>query len=751
MNTNPSRIYKFGLFYLDSDRRALFRKGRPVALPPKALDLLTILVENGGRVVAKEELLEKVWPDTFVEEGNLAVNIFLLRRALAEGRKGQQYIETVPKRGYRFAARVKSESGAELDTGKSLLPTPVSQEGNGAEEERIRPEAGTLSEETESANRLDQSRSAFFSRLRIAVPTFAYLARIRAGTWVIGILAVGLALGVWGVRRLIHNESSHAKAKPAGIPALSNGIYVAVLPFQVLGDRLSLDHIAKGLPESLSARLFRIKSVHVASSAQTDALKQDGRLDQLAAELGANLIVRGTVQGAPERMRISVDLEDVADDRRMWSAEFSGEEHDILKLEDQIYSGLAAALDIGSFGILRGGGEHPTGNIEAYDLYLKGRDAMRSRQDLNQVEAAIRFQESALKKDPGFALAYAGLADACLEMYRQRKEAFWSEKALVAVQQALRLNPDLPEIHFSLGSVYEETGKPQEAVAALKRGLALAPDSDEGYRRLGNAYLSLGAKPEALQAYQKAVEINPYYWFNWNVLGSADVQLGAYDRALDAFRRVTELEPSNIDGYENVGAVYLLEGKWNECIPFYREALSLQPDFVAYSNLGTAYFYLRRYEEAVRMFEKAAEMNANDEMVAGNLADAYRWSGQRAKAVRSYQRAIALAYKELEVNPRDATAMQSLALYYAKTGEKGQALDFIRRARSIDPNSVQIVYNAAVVNTLAGRRDDALRALCEAVQKGYSAAQAAADPELESLKARPEFQKLLGDYPNGKH
>jgi tetratricopeptide (TPR) repeat protein/DNA-binding winged helix-turn-helix (wHTH) protein len=752
MTANPNCIYKFGLFCLDSHRRALLRKGRPLALPPKALDLLTILVENSGRLITKEELLERVWPDTFVEEGNLTVNIFLLRKALGKGRKGQQYIETVPKRGYRFAARVRREDATELDSRERPSPTPVSRQGRTTEEERNSFEVVTVNQETEDKNE-PSARPSLFRMLRLAVPIWAHFARIRARIWIGAgiILSVGVVLAIWGVCHSIRNASFRAKVKPVGIPALTKGIYVAVLPFQVLGDRSSLDHVAQGFAESLSTSLYRLKSVHLASAAATDTLKQEGRLEDIAAELGANLIVRGVVQGTPERMRICVDLEDVADDRRMWSGQFSGTEHDILKLEDQIYSGLAAALEPGSLGLLRGAGEHATENMEAYDLYLKGRDAMRSRQDLKEVAAAIRFQEGALKKDPDFALAYAGLADACLEMYRQTKEAFWSEKALVAAQQALRLNPGLSEIHFSLGSVYEEIGKPQEAVAALKRGLVLAPDSDEGYRRLGNAYLSLGTKQEALQAYQKAVEINPYYWFNWNVLGSAYVQLGRYDQALDAFRRITELEPSNIDGYENVGAVYLLMGKWNECIPFYREALRLQPSFVTYSNLGTAYFYLHRYKDALRMFEKATEMNPNDEVVAGNLADAYRWSGQREKGLQAYQRAIALAYKELEVNPQNATAMQSLALYYAKKGESDQALDFIRRARSIDPNSAQIIYNAAVVNTLAGHPDEALRVLREALKRGFSAVEAGADPELESLKARPEFQKLVKDDSGEKH
>jgi tetratricopeptide (TPR) repeat protein len=251
---------------------------------------------------------------------------------------------------------------------------------------------------------------------------------------------------------------------------------------------------------------------------------------------------------------------------------------DLLTLEDQIYGRLvdALALKPTSEEFARAAA-HPTENIEAYDLYLKGRNAMRGQQDINNVKTAIGFYEDALKRDPNFALAYAGVADASLVMYREKKDSFWAQKALAAAQQAQRLNDNLPEVHFSLGSVYNASGKGAEAVAELKRALQLAPNSDDGYRGLGRAYLALGKKEEALQAYQKAIQINPYYWFNYNLIAGAYSQLGEYEKALNAFRRVTELEPDNAFGYLNVGAVLFQQGKCEECIPFFQKHFRSSP------------------------------------------------------------------------------------------------------------------------------------------------------------------------------
>jgi eukaryotic-like serine/threonine-protein kinase len=533
----------------------------------------------------------------------------------------------------------------------------------------------------------------------------------------------------------------------AGLPSLSEAKFVAVLPFRVLGDATALGYVADGLGEALSAKLFQLKDVRIASS--TAAAKTDPKtpLAQVAKELGVNLIVHGTVQGSGDNLRVTINLDNVAENRLVWSQEFAGVTGDLLTIEDQIYARLVEALALKpSNEELARTTSHPTENVEAYDLYLKGRRAMRGQQDVNNINKAIGFYEEALKKDASFALAYAGIADATLVMYYQKKDSFWTQKALGAAQQAQRLNDNLPEVHFSLGNVYAASGKRAEAISQLKRALELAPNSDDGYRAIGKAYLALGQKGLALQAYRKAVEINPYYWVNYNSIGTAYSELGQYEEALGVFRKMIELEPDNSFGYLNVGAVYFQQGKYDECIPFFQKALQLQPQYMTYSNLGTAYFYLKRYNDSVPMFEKAVELNPNDGLFMGNLADAYRWSGQQDRARATYDRAIALAFKELQVNPRDANVMDQLSLYYAKKGNPTQGLDFIHRARSIKPLDINILYDEAVVYALSGRSTEALSTLREALQKGYSVQEAKNDPELANLQSRPEFAKLVADF-----
>jgi tetratricopeptide (TPR) repeat protein len=166
--------------------------------------------------------------------------------------------------------------------------------------------------------------------------------------------------------------------------------------------------------------------------------------------------------------------------------------------------------------------------------------------------------------------------------------------------------------------------------------------------------------------------------------------------------------------------------------------------------LGTSYFFLKRYDEAVSMFEKAVDMNPNDPITMGNLADAQRWSGRREQANATYDKAIVLAYKELQVNPKNATTLGYLALYYGKKGDAVHAQESIQRARAIDASAVDLIYNEATLQQLAGRTDAALKWLHEAFQKGLSPDDVRSDPEFHTLLDRPDFIRLADEFSTKK-
>jgi eukaryotic-like serine/threonine-protein kinase len=565
--------------------------------------------------------------------------------------------------------------------------------------------------------------------------------------WIAGAVLV-IALATFAGRTLLSHTAATSGEVVEGIPSLKQGKYVAILPLKKVGDEKALGYVADGIEEALATKLFQLQELHLASSDAVDkVVGKDLPLSKLARELGVNLVLQGTVQGNSDKFRVTLGLDNAATGKRLWSSEFQGAAGDVLTLEDQIYGSVATALALKPTDEEQARvGAHPTENVKAYDLYLQGRNTLRNGHSQNEYRQAVGLFEQAIDKDASFALAYTGLADSSIRMYAETKESIWAQKATLAAQRAEQLSNNLPEVHLSLGSVYATTGKNTQAVSELKRALELAPNSDEAYRNLGDAYHRSGQSDDAIASFQKAVAANPYNWSNHIALGNAYFELGDNAKALPEYQKVIEIAADSPMGYEGIASVYLREGKWSEAIPEYQKALALAPDATTYSNLGTAYFWLKNYDQSTKMYEKAVEMTPNNEEFLGNLGDAYRWSGHSEQASTAYAKAISLAFQELQVNPRSATIMGDLGLLYAKKGDATNATQYTNQARAISPDDVQLMYSEAEVKTLIGKPEDALKSLRLALEKGYGAQEAWNDPELQKLQALPQFLQLVNQF-----
>ena len=588
------------------------------------------------------------------------------------------------------------------------------------------------------------------SRQESLIPSRVW--RMRRWVAVLICIAAVLASALFWGRGLLHwphARPAYVRQTFSGIPAPSQGKYLAILPFKISGEDAPVrEYLADGLSEALSARLLRLKDLRVASQTAVARASDKDSLEKTARKLGVNLIVQGTIQAdIGSKLEVTVSLIDPANGKQLWNQQFTGSPKDLLVLEDQILGQLVVALQVNpSKEELIQMVDRPTKDENAYLLYLRGRQALRGSDIAGSAQSAIEFFKQAIREDSGFALAFVGLADANLILYKEDKDPRSTRKALAAAQRAEQLNDNLPEVHFCLGTIYLKTGKTAQAVAELKRGLQLSPNSDEGYFRLGNAYLDSGQKQEAIATYKKAIGVNPYSWSNHIALGNAYYSMGEIEKALQEYKRVTELEPENVPGWDNLGNAYLRLGRYEESIPAYKKSIELSPTWSAYNNLGYVYLVLKRYPEAVAMSEKAVESGSNQELPTGNLADAYRAAGQKDKANSTYEKAIALALLELKQNPQSTTVLEDLALYNAKKGDPARGLEFILRARAIDKNDPELIYVQAIVELLANRRTDAFRTFREAVEKGYPIKLMGDDPELAALHNSPEFEQLWEEY-----
>lgn len=561
-------------------------------------------------------------------------------------------------------------------------------------------------------------------------------ARLRILLIAAGALILAAGLGSW-------LYLSKRPSRPAPTAAFEpGGKYIAVLPFRSLSSDPNAKYEAEGIADAVSARLFSLSAVHAVSTPALDRVDLNQPESTVAQQVGANLFVRGNLQAEGDHLQVFVNLFDVQQNRVVWSGSFTGLRWDLFALEDHVASAIVDALKIQPN--LQDQERRPmpdTQNLPAYDLYLQGRDVFKQRNVAGATQALKDFQQ-AVDKDQDFALAWAGMADASLFLFRSTKDAAWAQKALLAAREAEQRNRTLPEVHFAMGSANLATGLYAEAIEEIKHALELTPNSDDGYIRLARAYLASGKGDAAVAAAKKAVELNPYYWYNHKQLGFIYQQIGKMPEALAEFKRQVELNPHDATGFLNVGAMYSLDGKLKESIPYFKKAIEIQPSFDQYNNLGSVYYQLGQYKDAIAMTKKAVELNPNSSVALRNLAQMYQSAGDQKNAGATFDRAIQAAYSSLQVNPQNAEELGTLATCYAGKGDFDNAREKLANALAINPRDRELMYDEAVLDTQEKRYPQAFAALERALGNGSSIDQALTDPGLADLRSQPQFAAL---------
>ena len=535
MVRQASHIYEFGPFQLVPEERQLLRDNQPVPLTPKSFDLLVVLVENSGHLIEKGELLKRIWPDSFVEEANLSVNVSALRRALGEGPNEHQYVETVPRRGYRFVAGVKER----WDNGTESSIRELTEEDD---------DSGLVAD---GARQTSPPPPAAASRPRVS---FRRWPLVLVGLLLISALLLGLNAGGLRARLL-------GKGNPVRIQSL------AVLPLENLSGDTSQDYFADGMTEALITDLAKIGALRVMSRSSVVQYKGAHKpLREIGRELNVDAVLTGSVVRSGEHVRIAVQLINAATEQNLWSESYERDLRDVLALQKEVARDIVGEIRIkltpqeqGQFG-----GVRPI-NPEAYDHYLRGRFYL-NRQNKADNEAAITALEHAVATDPTFAAAYAELAQAYvwkLFLFAPGDRQ-WEEKAFVATEKAIALDPNSAVAHLARGRLLWTPANhfPHEkAIREYRHALTLNPSLDEARNQLALVYCHIGAFDEALQESQKAINTNPNNNLAQLRIGQTLNFQGKYEQALSVLRAVPQDANPALVGYQIAWALFNLGRK----------------------------------------------------------------------------------------------------------------------------------------------------------------------------------------------
>ncbi len=524
---------------------------------------------------------------------------------------------------------------------------------------------------------------------------------------------------------------------------------VAILPAVSLGTDAETAELGAGLVAILSDNLAATPAITVVSPAAVAGFTGVARdLEKAARALDAGFVVDLSLHREPVGFVVEALVHRAQAAGRDWRGTVSG---DAVQVHHRALEAIVAALQsAGAFRRALTDEEQarlrklPTTNPDALSGYARAIARLNRATRAEDATAAIAAFESVIAADPGFALAYAGLSQACVLMYSETNAKTWIDRASRAAREAVRLDPRRAQGHAALARVFMTTGDYQQAEDEALAAVQLAPDNDEAHRLLARVLTERARYDDALVEIDRAIRLRPQYWTNYAEKGYLLVRAARYAEAVAPLEQVIKLQPESADAYTSLGTVLHYTGDLEGAIGNYEHALRFGPDAVAYANLAFSYYAAGRFADALTNYKAAIEKDPVRPVLYRNLGDTYARLGDRQNARLAYEDALSRAEERLKVNKNDAALIAHVAMCEAKLGRTGEALRHAKEAAAIGASDSDIVYKFAVVQALTGDGSAAMATLKKAIALGYPVAFAREDFDLESLKTQPGFAAIVG-------
>ncbi len=560
------KVYEFDDFWLDAGSLMLYHLGREVSLVPKAVEVLLVLVENQGKIISKNELIEAVWPDTVVEESNLSLYLHILRKTLGDRKDGKPYLETFRRRGYRFNGDVRHVQNSADSHYAWVVDNPTQDARNTATQsgrfhilkdrngdqsesgdEKAEPLASLI--DTSGTNSSDTNTSENEIKLNKR-----YVFSLSLGVILLAAIAAGSFY--WRSRQEAADNADAPKS-------------LAILPFKPLVADNRDEFLEIGMADALISSLSERREIEVRPLSSVRAFVRAGK-DPVAIgqALATDAVLDGGVQRSGDNIHINARLIKVADGSSLWTETFDGNYQELLGergLIDRLTAVVALRL-AGSAGTAPF--THHTENVEAWEYYLRG-SYQAGHLTPPKIQESIDYYQKAIDRDPNYALAYAGLSRAYIalapssdypptEVFPRAKDAalkaieiderlaeghavlcsirFWYEwdwsGAEDQCRQAVQLNGNSAEAHYTYAHLLSNIGRHSEALAEMKRARALDPVNLRVNALEGQFLLHAGQTDEALEKLRKTVELLPELWLGHLFISSIYIEKGMYAEAV---------------------------------------------------------------------------------------------------------------------------------------------------------------------------------------------------------------------------
>lgn len=598
--TQASTVRRFGVFEIDLQSGELRKNGMRLRLSGQPLQVLATLIERAGDVVTREELHSKLWPaDTYVDfDHGLNSAVSRIREALDDSSDTPRYVETIPRRGYRFIASVTNVHPARL--------------------------AGLAAD-----SEIGAEKTAISGTSAPFATTKKGLISTRPMVWFVGVVVIAALAASFALYR--------GKVHGAGQPAIKS---VAVMPLTNLSGDPTQEYLADGITEELIGRLAGIHNLRVISRTSVMGFK-DTRMSapEIARALNVDALVEGSVIREGDRIRVHAQLIRGASDEHFWSETYDREIADVLALESDVARSIAEKVEVTVTGQ-----EHSRlvaaryVSPEVYESYQKGQSQLDNGNTKPEIEKAVTYFEEALRKDPTFAPAYVGLANAYDDLSDEFVGGSPGElrpKVIDAAQKALKLDPELAEAHVVLGEIDQEEWRWGEAEGEYKRALELKPNNPSAVIGFSDWLLRQGRTEEALVWSRHARELDPI-----GIRGFGEAWIlfhtGRFEEAIREFRNFAARYPDDAFAKRTLGFMLIANGQVEEAIPILEKTVSMMHRSAgSIELLATANARAGHREEAIRLLNELkgrretsyipASTLITPSLALGNYDEAFVW------------------------------------------------------------------------------------------------------------------------------
>jgi len=600
--------YQFGPYRIDAGERLLHRGQELISLPPKALDTLLVLLDSAGRMVDKGDLMKAIWPDTFVEEGALTRNISLLRKALDDAGDEPRYIETIPKRGYRFIAPVQAGPlrSKGMETAAPVLPPQPSK------------------------------------------------ASWKTGWGApIALLVICSVVGLAMYFNRSHEESAIAAVKT---PSRT----VAVLRFRNVEVDPAEEYFADGITQALITPLKRLGNLRVIDlTSESSGGATSEAVTRLVRDQGITHFLTGTVQQSNGRVRIHAELMNPKTRDVSWANSYERDMKDVLALEAAAAEAIANEIQVAVTAEERQQlQQHRPVNPDAWLAYQRGRYFWNRRTE-DGLNRALQFFQQAIDLDPTFALPYTGQADSYSLLGSIGIDGMRPDKAMplakAAAEKALQMNPDLAEAHVSLAYVklsyeWDLDGAKKE----FARAIALDPSSAKAHHWYSHYFMGANDLNKATEQMTLAIELEPLSPIINIGVGWCYYYSRQYDKAIEQYRSVVEIDPTMPMAHQTLGMAYQQKGLFPQAIAEFQRANALSGNSpTSLAALASAYGFAGQANEARRELARLEELSRTRYVPALYFAMIHNSLGESAKALKfgwdaASERSDYLVYLRLE-------------------------------------------------------------------------------------------------------